>query len=84
MLHELVEPQIDFALAGGGDFVMLGFDVEPALDHRDHHFVADVHQGIGGRHGEVAFLVTELVAEVGFALGPSNLCRGSTGLLRYR
>ena len=67
-LHELVEPQVDFALAGGGDFVVLGFDVEPALDHRDHHLVADVHQGIGRRHGEVAFLVAQLVAEVGFAL----------------
>ena len=43
---------------------MLGFDVHAALDHREHHLVADVHQRIGRRDGEVAFLVPQLVAEV--------------------
>ena len=62
---QFVELHIDFALAGSGDFVMLGFDIDAAIDHGLHHFVADVHQGVGRRHGEVAFLVADLVAEVG-------------------
>jgi len=40
------------------------FDVQTAVDHRLHHLVADVHQLVRGRHREVAFLVTQLVAEV--------------------
>ena len=29
------EPHVDFRLAGGGHFVVLGLDVDAALDHRD-------------------------------------------------
>ena len=60
-----VEPHVDFALPAGGHFVVLGLDVEPALDHGQHHLGADVHHLVGRRHREVAFLVAELVAQVG-------------------
>ena len=56
---------VDFALPARGDLVMLGLDLHAALDHRQHHLRADVVQGVGGGHGEVAFLVAKLVAEVG-------------------
>ena len=63
-LHQVLEAQVDFALAGGGHFVVLGFDVDAAIDHGLHHLVADVHHLVGRRHGEIAFLVAELVAQV--------------------
>ena len=61
----LIKLEIDFALAGSRHFVMLAFDVQTAVDHRLHHFVADVHQLVGWRTGEVTLLVPNLVAEVG-------------------
>ncbi len=63
-LHERGEAHVDLALAARGDLVVLGFDLQAALDHREHHLGADVVKSVGGGHGEVAFLVTELVAEV--------------------
>ncbi len=36
----------------------------PAIDHRLHHLVADVHQRVGRRHREVTFLVANFVAQV--------------------
>ncbi len=48
----------------GGHLVVLGLDVHAAVDHRLHHLVADVHHLVGRRHGEVAFLVAQLVAQV--------------------
>ena len=56
---------VDLALAAGGDLVMMGLDLEAALDHRQHHLGAHIVQGVGRRTGEIAFLVAELVAEVG-------------------
>ena len=63
-LHQVLEPQVDLRLPGGRHLVMLGLHVETAVDHGLHHFVADIHQLVGGRHREIAFLVTELVAQV--------------------
>ena len=65
MRDQVVELQVDLRLAGGGHLVVLGLDVHAAVDHRLHHLVADVHHLVGGRDGEVAFLVAELVAQVG-------------------
>ena len=63
-LHQRVEALIDFALAAGGDFVMMALDVEAALDHGLHHLGAQILIMIGGRNREIAFLVARPVAEV--------------------
>ena len=62
--HERGVPHVDLALAAGGHLVMLGLDLQAALDHGQHHLGAQVVQGVGGRAGEIAFLVAQLVAEV--------------------
>ena len=64
ILTRFWKSQVDLALAGRGHLVVLGLDVHAAVDHRLHHLVADVHQLVGRRHREVAFLVTQLVAQV--------------------
>ena len=64
-LDQLVEPQVDLRLSAGPDLVVLGFDVQTALDHALHHLVADVHHLVRRRHREVAFLVPQLVAQIG-------------------
>ena len=74
-----VEALIDFALAGGGDFVVVALDIEADLDHRLDHFGAQVLIMIGGRHGEISFLVARTVAEVVLPHG-----RSSSGLPRRR
>ncbi len=63
-LHQGVKALIDLALAPGGDFVMMALDVEPALDHGFDHLGAKVHVVIGGRYGEVAFLIPGTVAQI--------------------
>ena len=65
-LHQRVESLIDFALAAGGHFVVMALDVEAALDHGLHHFAAQILIVIGGRNGEIAFLVSRTVAEIVF------------------
>ena len=60
-----LEAHVDFGLAGGGDFVMLFLDADADALHLEHHLGADVLQAVGGRHRKVAFLVLDLVAEVG-------------------
>ncbi len=62
--HQIVKTQVDFRLAGGGDFVMLRLDIESTVDHRHHHLVAQIHQLIGGGDGKVAFLMPQLVAQI--------------------
>jgi len=44
-------------LAGGRDFVMLSFDLQAAVDHRLHHFIAQIHQLIGRRARKIALFV---------------------------
>ncbi len=56
---------VDFALAAGGDLVVLGLDLQAALDHGEHHFGAQIVQRVGRRHREVTFLVTQLVTKIG-------------------
>lgn len=63
--EEGIEAEVDFALAAGGDLMVLGFDHETDVLHGGDHFVPEVHKGIHGGDGEVAFLVGDFVAEVG-------------------
>ena len=62
--HQRLETHVDFGLAAGGHFVVLGFGPDAALHHRQHHFRTNVVQRIGRRHREITFLVAQLVAEV--------------------
>ena len=64
-LDQRVEAEINFGLAGCGDFVVLTFDGDPELFHDQAHLGADVLLGVGRGHREVTFLVTDLVAEIG-------------------
>src|ERR1035438_9650010 len=57
---------VDLALAAGGHFVVMAFDVQAALDHGLHHLAAQILVVIGGRHREVAFLIARPVAQVVF------------------
>src|ERR1039458_3580306 len=65
-LHQRVEALVDLALAAGGHFVVMAFDVQPALDHGLHHLAAQILVVIRGRHREVAFLIARPVAQVVF------------------
>jgi len=62
--NERVKTQINFSLAGSGNFMVFAFDFEAAVFHDADHFVADVNLRVGRRDGEVAFFVTNFVAEV--------------------
>ena len=64
-LHHRGEAHVDLALSGSRHFVMLSFDGDADVLHDQHHLAAQVLQRIGGRHREVPFLVTGLVAQVG-------------------
>ena len=68
--HQFLKPHVDLALPGRRHLVVLRLDVDPTLDHRLHHLVAEIHQLVGWRTGEVALLVPQLVAEV-WPLGPA-------------
>ena len=59
-----VEAHVDFALAGGGHFVVVHFDRDTDLLHLDDHLAADVLQRVVRRDGEVAFLEARLIAQV--------------------
>src|SRR4029079_614102 len=61
---EGIKALIDFALAGGGDFVMVALDVEPDFSHGLDHLGAQILVMIGGRNRKVAFLVARPVAQV--------------------
>ena len=61
---------VDFALAGGGDFVVVALDDEAAGLHDLDHFGAEILVVIGRGDGEVAFFVAGAIAVVvGFAAG---------------
>jgi hypothetical protein len=59
--HQLVghlkrgsELHVDFALTGGGDFVVMGFDDDADLAHLVDHLGSDVAEGVVGTDGEVS------------------------------
>ena len=52
------------AWPAGGHFVVLALDVHADGDHLQDHLRAQVLEVIGGRNGEVAFLVARAIAEV--------------------
>ena len=62
-LHQRLIPQVDLALAAGSHFVMMGLDLQAAVEHRLHHLAAEVHQLIGRRAGKIAFLVPQLIGQ---------------------
>jgi hypothetical protein len=69
-LQQRFEAHVDFALAGGGHFVVLGFDVDAQLLQHQNHFGAQILKFIHGRHGKVAFLVARFVTQVGAFVAP--------------
>ena len=68
-LHQGAELGADFALAGGGDFVVMHFHRHAAGFQRNTHLGADVVQAVDRRYREVAALDGRAVAAVaGFEL----------------
>ena len=63
LLHRS-ETDVDFGLAGGGDFMMLALDRDAGFLQLETHLVADVLQGVGRRNREIAFLRANFVAEI--------------------
>ena len=59
-----VKALVDFALAARGHFVVVALDVQARLFHRQDHLGAQVLIVVGGRDGEIAFLVTRPVSQV--------------------
>ena len=63
-LQQGAEALIDFALPGGGHFVVMALDVQADFHHAHHHLRAQVLEMIDGRGGEVAFLEARAIAQV--------------------
>ena len=63
-LGQAIETDVDFGLAGGGDFVVVLLDDNAEMFDLLHHLGADVLEGVEGRSGEVAFFVAGPVGEV--------------------
>ena len=66
--RERVEAHVDLGLARGADLVVLHLDLDADLLEREQHLGAQVLVLVHRRHGEVALLVADLVAEVGAAV----------------
>src|SRR5438045_1200195 len=88
VLHDVLEPHQlighrrerrelhpDLALPRARDLVMPDLDLDAALDERRHDRLTEIAELIRGRNGEVAFLVTDLVAEVRQRVARSELVR---------
>ena len=69
--HQFLVVHVDLALPRGGHLVMLGLDVDPRLDHRLHHLVAQVHQLVAWWQRAIPLLEAELAAEVRPLLPPA-------------
>jgi hypothetical protein len=59
------EPNVDFGLTRGRDFVMLALDRNASLLQFETHFIANVLQGVGWRHRKITLLCADLVTEIG-------------------
>jgi len=67
-LHQALKAHVDFGLARGGHFMVLLLDPDADLLHLQHHLSADILQRVGGRYGEIALLITRLVAQIAAVL----------------
>src|SRR6266487_7108627 len=71
--HEVAtagQAEIDFRLPGRGPFVVLALDLDAQLFHHQAHLGADVLLGVQRRHGKIAFLVPDFVAQIGHLVPP--------------
>ncbi len=62
--EEMVVAEVDFALASGGDFVMVAFNFDAEAEEGADDVVAEIGEGIDGWGGKVAFAQADLVALV--------------------
>ena len=62
-----VEFDIDFALAGGADFVVVDFGFDAGFFEGEDHFAAEVLESVGGAAGEVSAFGSVGVSGGGFA-----------------
>ena len=67
--HEIVIFEVDFRLASRRDLMVLCLDLQAAVDHGLHHLVANIHELIGWRHGEISLFMPKLVAQIGIFVG---------------
>ena len=58
------ETKIDFALTGGGNFVVQALDVDAAVRERQRNLRSDIDQSVGGRTGNVALFRANAMAEI--------------------
>ncbi len=63
-LHQGVEAEVDFGLAGGGHLVVLPLHLDAHCGQHQAHLGADVALAVERRDREIAFLVADLVAAV--------------------
>src|SRR5579883_1906562 len=61
-LHETGETEIDFALSGGGYFVMKTLDLHSSGFQEQSDLRAKVNERVGRAHGHVAFFLPHAVA----------------------
>ncbi len=80
LAHQGVETDADFALAGGGDFVVMHFYPQTRLLQRQAHGGADVVQGIHRRHREITALDAGPMAEVAALISAFRVPAGLGGI----
>src|SRR5689334_13044672 len=59
-----VEFLVNFALPATCDFMMMTFDIQPALDHRGDHFASEILIVIGGGNWEISFFVPGTISKI--------------------
>src|ERR1019366_3197948 len=62
--HQGLVAHVDFALAAGGDFVVMGFDGDAQVDQLGNHFASDVLHRVHRRRGEISFFEANLVTQI--------------------
>ena len=68
--HEALIPHVDFTLTSRGNLMMLGLNINATLNHREHHFRADVECLIRWWHRAIALPMPDLIAKVAVSSTP--------------
>merc|ERR1719499_1012730 len=87
--HELIgnvnegsESEVNFALTGSTDLVVVGFHVHANRSHEGTHVVSAVLKGVEGSRGEVSFLGSVLVGKVSSSFLSSRVPEGFSAVYR--
>ena len=80
LAHQGIEQDADFALAGGGDFVVMHLNGMAHLLQRQTHRAANIVQRIHRRHREIAALDAGAMAEVAAFISTLGVPAGLGGI----